>query len=40
MAKRLVGIRVITLNAHDEIAIMYGAPPASIPSSYNFPQGL
>ncbi len=32
--------RDIQLNKHDEIAIVYGAPPASIPSSYNFPQGL
>jgi Zinc-finger of C2H2 type len=32
--------RDIKLNAHDEIAIVYGTPPSTIPSSYKFPQGL
>jgi len=32
--------RDIKLNAHDEIAIVYGTPPSKIPSSYKFPQGL
>ncbi len=31
--------RSIALNAHDEIAIVYGSPPSSIPSSYFFPVG-
>lgn len=30
----------IQLNAHDEIALIYGTAPSSIPSSYNFPSGL
>jgi hypothetical protein len=30
----------IKLHAHDEIAIVYGTPPSSIPSSYKFPEGL
>jgi hypothetical protein len=30
----------ITINAHDEIAIVYGKPPASIPSNYEFPEGM
>jgi hypothetical protein len=30
----------ITINAHDEIAIIYGKPPASIPSNYEFPEGM
>jgi hypothetical protein len=29
--------RSIIFNAHDEIAIVYGTPPAQIPSSYIFP---
>ena len=33
-------IRHIPINAHDEIAIIYGKPPDSIPSSYKFPEGL
>jgi hypothetical protein len=32
--------RDIKLHAHDEIAIVYGTPPPTIPSSYSFPQGL
>jgi hypothetical protein len=32
--------RQIPINAHDEIAIIYGKPPDSIPSSYKFPEGL
>jgi hypothetical protein len=32
--------RQITINAHDEIAIVYGKPPASIPSNYEFPEGM
>ncbi len=29
----------LPLNAHDEIALVYGTPPASIPGSYQFPPG-
>ncbi len=29
-----------TLAAHDEIAIVIGTPPSTIPSSYTFPTGL
>ena len=32
--------RDIKLHAHDEIAIVYGNPPSTIPSSYKFPKGL
>jgi len=32
--------RDIKLNAHDEIAIVYGIPPSTIPSNYKFPQGI
>jgi len=32
--------REIQLNAHDEIVLVYGLPPDSIPSSFDFPQGL
>jgi hypothetical protein len=32
--------RDIKLHAHDEIAIVYGTPPSTIPSSYKFPQGI
>ncbi len=32
--------RDIKLHAHDEIAIVYGLPPSTIPSSYKFPQGI
>jgi hypothetical protein len=32
--------RQIPINTHDEIAIVYGKPPDSIPSSYKFPEGL
>ena len=30
----------VTLNQHDEIAIVYGKSPANIPSTYNFAEGL
>jgi hypothetical protein len=30
----------LVLQQHDEIAIVYGKPPATIPSSYNWPAGL
>jgi hypothetical protein len=36
----ITNYRDIKLNAHDEIAIVYGNPPSTIPSSYKFPQGL
>ena len=29
----------LVLQQHDEIAIVYGTPPKTIPSSYNFPTG-
>ena len=32
--------REIHLNAHDEIVLVYGIPPDSIPISFDFPQGL
>jgi hypothetical protein len=32
--------RDVKLHAHDEIALIYGTPPANIPSRYDFPQGL
>lgn len=32
--------RDIKLHAHDEIAIVYGTPPSTIPSRYIFAQGL
>jgi hypothetical protein len=32
--------RDIKLHAHDEIAIVYGTPPSTVPSSYKFPQGI
>jgi hypothetical protein len=35
-----VNYREIKLHAHDEIALIYGKPPDTIPSSYDFPQGL
>jgi hypothetical protein len=37
-----VNYRDIKLHAYDEIALVYGRPPQpdSIPSTYNFPQGL
>ena len=35
-----VNYKDIKLNQHDEIAIVYGKPPANIPSSYNFTEGL
>jgi len=30
----------LVLQNHDEIAIVYGTPPSTIPSSYNWPSGL
>jgi hypothetical protein len=30
----------LVLQEHDEIAIVYGTPPSTIPSSYTWPQGL
>jgi hypothetical protein len=30
----------IPLGKHDEIAIVYGRPPESVPSKYDFPEGL
>jgi hypothetical protein len=35
-----INYRDIKLHAHDEIAIVYGTPPHSIPSNYDFPEGL
>ena len=35
-----VNYRDIKLGAHDEIAIVYGSPPLSVPSKYNFAEGL
>jgi hypothetical protein len=32
--------RDIKLHAHDEIAIVYGTPPSTIPRRYKFPEGL
>jgi hypothetical protein len=32
--------RGIKLTEHDEIVIVYGAPPKMIPKSYQFPEGL
>jgi hypothetical protein len=32
--------RDVKLHAHDEIALIYGTPPANIPSKYEFPEGL
>ena len=32
--------RDIKLNEHDQIAIIYGKPPTSIPTKYEFPKGL
>jgi hypothetical protein len=32
--------RDIKLHAHDEIAIVYGTPPTTVPSSYKFPEGI
>ena len=32
--------RDVKLYAYDEIALIYGTPPANIPSKYDFPQGL
>jgi hypothetical protein len=32
--------RDVKLHAHDEIALIYGTPPANTLSRYDFPQGL
>ena len=32
--------RDIKLSPHEEIAIVYGSPPLSVPSKYNFAEGL
>jgi hypothetical protein len=32
--------RDVKLHAHDEIALIYGTPPANITSKYDFPKGL
>ena len=32
--------RTISISAHDEVALIYGKPPDSIPSSYRFQEGL
>jgi hypothetical protein len=32
--------RQVPINTHDEIALVYGKPPDSIPSSYKFQEGL
>jgi hypothetical protein len=32
--------RNINLNEHDQIAIVFGRPPSTIPSTYNFQKGL
>jgi hypothetical protein len=36
----LTDYKEIKINAHDEIVIVYGTPPDSIPSGYQFPKGL
>jgi hypothetical protein len=36
----LTDYREIKINAHDEIVIVYGTSPDSIPQSYQFPKGL
>lgn len=33
------GIRGLPLKAHDEVVLSYGAPPATIPATYEFPPG-
>jgi hypothetical protein len=37
--KRDAGIRDLPLKAHDEIVLSYGAAPAEVPASYDFPAG-
>jgi hypothetical protein len=32
--------RDIKLNEHDQIAIVYGRPPTTLPTKYEFPKGL
>ncbi len=41
MVRKVTGVnyREIKLHALDEIALVYGKPPGTIPSSYDFPQG-
>jgi hypothetical protein len=36
----IVNYRDIKLSGHDEIAIVYGTPPNTIPSKYHFAEGL
>ena len=35
-----VNYRDVKLSPHQEIAVVYGRPPDSIPSTYDFPPGL
>jgi hypothetical protein len=35
-----VNYKDVKLNAYDEIAVIYGTPPKSIPSKYSFEEGL
>jgi hypothetical protein len=35
-----INYKDVPLKAHNEIALVYGTPPKSIPSSYSFPEGL
>jgi hypothetical protein len=35
-----INYKDVKLNAHDEIAVVYGAQPKSIPSKYSFAEGL
>jgi hypothetical protein len=35
-----IDLRKIPINTHDEIALIYGRPPDSIPSNYKFQEGL
>ena len=39
-ASNNVNYKDVKLNAHDEIVVVYGTPPKSIPSKYSFPEGL
>ena len=35
-----VNYKDVKLKAHDEVAVVYGTQPKSIPSKYSFPEGL
>ena len=35
-----VNYKDVKLNADDEIVLIYGTPPKSIPSKYSFEEGL